>query len=84
MRIVKKNNEDPQFYVTCDLCSAEFRFGTNVYNGKHLAVYGINICNNCYQHDGCSPSDEKKLLSILKSKGIAAPQRNQHGLYPWK
>ncbi len=56
------------FKIKCFTCDNEFTFGPNIYDGKHINIYDIDICNNCYisNHDGWSPLHEEKILNHIK------------------
>ena len=75
---------EPKFMFNCQLCGASFQFGPHNHNGKHIARYQLTVCSTCWagNHDGWAPSFEPKFLEHLKTKGIAAPERNSDGWYP--
>ena len=70
-------NKD-RFMFTCPLCGNEYQHGPHLYEGHNLKLYGIWVCNNCYEFnwDGWTSHNEEKLLKILKENGLPTPERN--------
>ena len=47
--------------LKCPLCENSFHYGHGRYEGKPLKIYGITICQLCYDmnHDGFAPHYEE-------------------------
>lgn len=71
MRMGKVGSEDV-FFMDCECCSVEFRYGPGVYDGQHVAAWGIPLCHGCKppfrQNHEIAPTP--RLLAALRSKGI--------------
>ena len=63
---------DPNFAETCFLCEQQFQFGMHVYDGKHVADWGIMVCNSCKNGnwDGIVLEHHPKLRRLLNEKGV--------------
>ena len=75
---------DEMFMFTCDLCGSKYQMGRHIYNGNHIPLYNLDVCELCYKGnwDGWSQHEEKKILNHLKEKGLPVPERNKIGLLP--
>jgi hypothetical protein len=56
----------------CILCHRPFQFGPHVYNGRHIAAWGVQICDGCIKSnwDGIMPDRHPDLIEHLQAKGI--------------
>jgi len=75
---------DFKHMVRCLCCDSEFQFGPHTYHGKHIAGYNMTVCNSCYSGnwDEWAPHYEGKIVTHLRSLGVAPPARNASGWLP--
>jgi hypothetical protein len=73
-----------KFMYKCDLCEQQYQQGPHRYEGHTLKLYGITICDSCWNgnHDGFSPHYDKILLEHLRKNNFLVPERNIHGWLP--
>jgi hypothetical protein len=64
--------EDGKTYYDCFLCEQSFQFGPHVYDGRHVRLWGIQLCNVCLMSnwDGVVLEGHPRLKQHLMSKGI--------------
>jgi hypothetical protein len=65
-------------------CRRPFQMGPQVYQGKHIRRYQIDVCDGCYEGnwDGWAPRFEAQLIPRLKTTGLPIPDRNDKGWLP--
>jgi hypothetical protein len=56
----------------CILCHRPFQFGPHVYDGRHIAVWGVEICSRCIaaNWDGIMLDRHPDLVERLNAKGV--------------
>jgi hypothetical protein len=71
MRIRKVGSEDA-FFIDCECCGVEFRFGPHIYDGQNVADWGIPLCHGCKPpfRQNHAIAATPRLLSALKARGI--------------
>jgi hypothetical protein len=59
-------------YYDCFLCKRPFRFGEDVYDGRYIRQWNVEICNDCLREnsDGIEPTAHKDLIELLTGKDI--------------
>jgi hypothetical protein len=59
---------EPKFFDKCFLCKQSFQFGPHLYDGRHIASWGISICHSCdaANWDGVVPNSHPDLIEHLK------------------
>lgn len=70
--------------VSCELCGAQFQFGSHVYRGKVIANYKLTVCSRCWEgnSDGFASHFERILEAHWNRNDIPVPTRNSKGWYP--
>jgi hypothetical protein len=64
--------DDGKTFYDCFLCKRPFQFGPHVYKGRHIAAWGIQLCEVCLRSnwDGIVLEGHPQLEQHLKDKGI--------------
>jgi hypothetical protein len=68
----------------CQMCGSKYQMGPQIYEGKHIVAYDLDVCQSCYDGnwDGWAPHYEGKLLAHLREKSMPVPERNEKGWFP--
>ena len=74
---------EPKFFEKCFLCKQSFQFGPHLYDGRHIASWGISVCRSCdaANWDGVVPDSHPDLIEHLKQRGVRI-QLNGKGWLP--
>jgi len=64
--------EGDKILYDCFLCERPFQFGPHLYNGRHIAAWNVQICDNCtkWNWDGLVPERHSRLIEHLRANGI--------------
>jgi hypothetical protein len=70
--------------VQCQICDKTHQMGPDIYSGKWIKEYQLQVCKVCFDSnwDGWSPRYEDSILTHLQKNGIREPSRNSNGLLP--
>ena len=70
--------------ITCETCNKELQFGPHRYEGRVIAIYGITVCDSCWDgnRDGWAPHIEPTIQKHLARNNLKEPPRNDKGWLP--
>ena len=68
--------------LTCPSCGSEFRYGPQVYEGKHIPRYQVTVCMICYEGNWDGWANIDWLMKHLKSMNLPIPKPNSKGWLP--
>lgn len=83
--LFERDIQGKDIYVfKCPTCSFNYQHGPQIYNGRKLSGYQLQVCKNCYDGnwDGWTSQHNKLLLNRCKELGINPPSYNKKGYLP--
>ena len=74
----------PRVVLDCFLCGGQFKFGPQIFTGKPIKAWEINVCDACHSGswDGLAPEKYPRLIQHLRRRGIPV-NLNANGWIDW-
>lgn len=84
MTFEKDKNGNDKFMFECPTCRSKYQHGPQIYQGRTLSGYELQVCQVCYEGnwDGWTSQHNKFLLARCEEIGIDPPRYNSKGWLP--